>query len=156
MKLLSRVRLFATPWTVAHQAPLSMGFFRQEYWSGWPFPLLGDLSDPGIKPLSLVSPTLAGRFFTTSSTWESQECGTFSKLACGSNSELHLAFLQCMICFILYIWHSFRISDSSTSQICVKNQAAVAKSIQSCPTLCDPIDGSPPGPPSLGFSRQEH
>ena len=50
MKLLSHVRLFATPWTVAHQAPLSMGFSRQEYWSGLPFPSPGDLPDPGIEP----------------------------------------------------------------------------------------------------------
>jgi len=51
---------FATPWTVAHQAPLSIGISRQEYWSGLPFPSLGDLLDPGIEPLSLA---LAGRFF---------------------------------------------------------------------------------------------
>ena len=54
VKLLSRVRLFATPWTVIHQAPLSMGFSRQEYWSGLPFPSSGDLSYPGIKPGSLT------------------------------------------------------------------------------------------------------
>jgi len=53
---------FATPWTVAHQAPLSMVFPRQEYWSGLPCPPPGDLRDPGIKP---ASPALAGRFFTT-------------------------------------------------------------------------------------------
>ena len=47
--MLSRVWLFATPWTVAPQAPLSMGFFRQEYWSGWPFPSPADLPDPGIE-----------------------------------------------------------------------------------------------------------
>ena len=52
----------ATSWTVAHQALLSMGFPRQDYWSGLPFPSLGDLPDPGIKPRS---PTLVGRFFTT-------------------------------------------------------------------------------------------
>ena len=52
VKSLSRVRLFATLWTVAHQAPLSMGFSRQEYWSGLPFPSPGDLPDPGIKPRS--------------------------------------------------------------------------------------------------------
>ena len=52
VKSLSRVRLFATPWTVAHQAPLSMGFSRQEYWSGFPFPSPGDLPDPGIEPRS--------------------------------------------------------------------------------------------------------
>ena len=55
MKSLSRVRLFATPWTVAHQAPLSMEFSRQEYWSGLPFPSPGDLPDMGIEP---GSPTL--------------------------------------------------------------------------------------------------
>ena len=58
---LSRVQLFATPWTVAHQAPLSMEFSRQEYWRGLPFPSPGDLPDPGIEP---VSPALQARFFT--------------------------------------------------------------------------------------------
>ena len=52
VKLLSRVRLFATPWTVAHQAPLSIGFSRQEHWSVLPFPSPGDLPDPGIEPRS--------------------------------------------------------------------------------------------------------
>ena len=60
---LSRVQLFATPWTVAHQAPLSTGFPRQEYWSGLPFPPPRDLPDPGIKPMSLGSPAFAGRYF---------------------------------------------------------------------------------------------
>ena len=52
VKSLSRVRLFAIPWTVAHQAPQSMGFSRQEYWSGLPFPSPGALPDPGIEPKS--------------------------------------------------------------------------------------------------------
>ena len=52
MKSLSRVRLFATPWTVTHQAPPSMEFSRQEYWSGLPFSSPGDLPDPGIEPES--------------------------------------------------------------------------------------------------------
>ena len=52
VKSLSRIRLFATPWTVAYQAPLSMEFSRQEYWSGLPYPSPGDLPDPGIKPMS--------------------------------------------------------------------------------------------------------
>ena len=51
-QLLGRVRLFATPWTVGHQAPLSMGFSRQEYCSGLPFPSPGDLPNPGIEPRS--------------------------------------------------------------------------------------------------------
>ena len=60
--MLSCVRLFATPWTVARQAPLSMGFSRQEYWSGLPCPPPKDLPDLGIKT---AYPTLAGGFFTT-------------------------------------------------------------------------------------------
>ena len=62
----------ATPWAVAHQAPLSMGLSRQGYWSGLPFPPPGDLRDPGTEPASLMSPALAGRFFTTRVTWEAQ------------------------------------------------------------------------------------
>jgi len=62
---LSRVQLFATPWTVAHQAPSSMEFSRQEYWSGFPFSSPGDLPDPGIKPRSPAAPELSGGFFTT-------------------------------------------------------------------------------------------
>ena len=93
MCLPSRVWLFATMWTVAHQAPLSMGFPRQEYWSELLFPSPGNLPDPGIEP---ASPALAGGFFTT---W-----------------------------IIL-----------------------AAKSLQSCPTLCDPIDSSPPGSPIPGI-----
>ena len=68
--VLSHVWLFEAPWTVAHQAPLPMEFSEQKYWSGVPFPILGDLPAPGIKPVSLVSPALVGRFFTTSATWE--------------------------------------------------------------------------------------
>ena len=72
-QLLICVQLFATPWTVAGQAPLSMEFFRQEYWSGLPCPPPGDFPDSGIEPMSLMSPVLAGRFFTTSTTWEAPE-----------------------------------------------------------------------------------
>ena len=60
---LSCVHLFATPWTVAHQAPLFMGFSRQGYWSGLPFPSPQDLPNPGIKSHTLGS-TLVARFFT--------------------------------------------------------------------------------------------
>ena len=65
----SCVQLFATLWTVARQAPLSMEFSRQQYWSVLPFPSLGDLPEPGIKP---VSPALAGGFFTTEAPGKSQ------------------------------------------------------------------------------------
>ena len=63
--VLSCVQLLVTPRAGALQAPLSMGFPRQEYWSGLPFPPPRDLLDPGIEPLSLISPALAGGFFTT-------------------------------------------------------------------------------------------
>ena len=65
-------QLFATLRTVVCQAPLSTGFSRQEYWSELPCPPPGHLPDPGIKPTSLTSADLAGRFFTTSTTWEAQ------------------------------------------------------------------------------------
>ena len=64
MGVLSRVRLLATLWTVARQAPLSMGFPRQEYWSELSFPPLGDVPNPGSETSSPTSPALAGRFFT--------------------------------------------------------------------------------------------
>ena len=89
--------LFSTPWTVARQAPLSMGFSRQEYWSGVPFPPPGDLPDPGIE------------------------------------SRLKIEFAG-----------GFLISESpGNSWVCLAVTAA--KSLQLCPTLCDPIDGSLPG-----------
>ena len=69
----SRVQLFVTPWTVVLHAPLSVGFSRQGYWSGLPCPPPGDLPDPGIDPVSLRSPALAGGFFTTSATWEADK-----------------------------------------------------------------------------------
>ena len=61
---LSHVQFFATPWTAAHQAPLSMEFSRQDYWSGLPLPTPGALPDPGIEPDSPASLVMAGRFFT--------------------------------------------------------------------------------------------
>ena len=94
-----------TPWTVDRQAPLSMEFSRHEYCSGWRFPSPGDLPDPGLKLMSLVSPALTNRFFTVAP----------SGKPLGATA------------------------------------AAAAKSRQSCPTLCDPIDGSPPGSPVPGI-----
>ena len=70
LSCLGHVQLFVI---TAHQAPLSMGFFRQEYWSGLSFPPPVDLLDPEIEPLSLMSPSLAGGFFATSTSWEVSE-----------------------------------------------------------------------------------
>ena len=69
----SHVQLFSTPRTVTCQAPLSMGFSRQEYWSGLPCPPPGDLPKPGIEPACLMFPVLADGFFTTNATWETHE-----------------------------------------------------------------------------------
>ena len=69
----SHVRLFAVLWTVACQAPLSMGFSREEYWSGFPCPPPGDLPSPWISPASHNSPVLAGSFFTTIASWGAPE-----------------------------------------------------------------------------------
>ena len=77
---------FVTPWTVAHQAPLSMEFSRQEYWSGLPCPPLGDLPDPGIE---LMSPALAGGFFIT--------------FTCSSIKMNRKASFKCRVLFISFI-----------------------------------------------------
>ena len=90
----SCVQFFATLWTIAHQAPLSMGFSRQKYWSGLLCPPPGDLPNPGIEPISLTSPALAGGFFTTSTTWEA--C---LMLYVSHNYAEHLKF----ICYLLYV-----------------------------------------------------
>ena len=106
----SHLRLFATLRTVAHQAPLSMGFSRQEYWSGLPCPPPGD-PDPGIDPASLMSPALAGGFFTTTTTWEAQ-------FLCGwtASSELPSQILRLFLFLILlcirYFFYRFAIDIS--------------------------------------------
>ena len=68
--ILSHIQLFATPWTVACQAPLSMEFSRQEYWSGLPFLSSGDHPNLGIGATSVTPPAFAGGFFTTGATWK--------------------------------------------------------------------------------------
>ena len=100
------VLLFVTPWTVAHQTPLSMGFSGQEYWSGVPFPPPGDLPDPGIELASLSSPALAGGFFTTGSIWEAAfwEHATITRWnfpsTFGQCKPLHTAFCIWTVCLI--------------------------------------------------------
>ena len=69
-QLLSHVQLFAIPWTIARQAPLSMGFSRKEYPEWFFMPSSRGSCDPGTKPVSPVSPALVGRVFTTRTTWE--------------------------------------------------------------------------------------
>ena len=117
----SCVRLFVTPWTIVHPAPLSMGFSRQEYWTGLLCPPPVDLPDSGIKSATLMSPALAGGFFTTSATW-----AALSRDVCRHACSVASVELPLLL-------------------------ATAAKSLQSCPTLCDPKDGSPPGSPVPGI-----
>ena len=86
----SCVQLFLTPWTVALQAPLSMGFSRQEYWSGLPCPSPGDLPYPGIEPMSLMSSALADVFFTTCAIREVCQSKLFIRNFCQKNKSLFL------------------------------------------------------------------
>ena len=90
----SRGLLIATPWTVACQAPLSMGFPRQEYWSGLPCPPPGDLPYPGIEPVFLKSPALASVFFTTNATWEALIYSWGQQTMAWQPDPAHHQFLQ--------------------------------------------------------------
>ena len=109
----SFVFLCVTLWTVAWQVPLSMGFSRQEYWSGLPCLSLGDLPDPGIKPMSLMSPPLAGRFLPLVPPGKPMHVYTHTKR--------YMTTLNCL-------WYVC---------VCLVTQLG--------PTLCNPMDCSPPG-----------
>ena len=105
----------AIPWTVAHLALLSMGFSRQEYCSGFPFPPPGALPDPGIKPASLASPALTGGSFTTSTTWEAQVEGLLRRKNSATRLNLdlqlqHQLFSESPACQL-----ALQILDLSTS-----------------------------------------
>ena len=113
----SHVWLCVTLWTVALQAPLSMGFSRQGYWSGLPWPSPGDLPDPRIEPLSLMSPALAGEFFTASTTWEasfSSELSSIMFFPWGDDilkiEVYFLVWLERLILF-LFLWLEFSCSS---------------------------------------------
>ena len=139
VKSLSRVRLFVTPWTVAHQAPPSMGFSRQEYWSGLPFPSPGDLSDPGIEPRS---PALQA------DTWTSEPPGS---------PKCHLAQFMYYVnwgrgwekglVIFLFVLKKNKLEFSGPWCVCVISAA------QSCLILCGPMDCSPPGSSVHGISQ---
>ena len=145
---LSCVQLFVTPWTGARQASLSMEFSRQEYCSGLPFPTLGDLPDPGIEPATLVSLALAGRFFTTSATWEAH----FSLLV------LSIDILQIFILLYITATHTYITITLSkyfyinlflvNIQCLHDHNPAQFSSVQSLNLiLCNPMECSMPGFP---------
>ena len=98
----SHIQLLVTLWIVALQAPLSIGFSRQEYWNGLSFPPPGDLTDPGIKPTSLMSPALAGGFFTTSTTWEALAWFYFCTSHCEDRTVMSV-LTNCLVLFSLKV-----------------------------------------------------
>ena len=108
-QLLSHVQLFATPWTIAHQAHLSMEFSRQEYWSGLPFLPPGDCPNPGIRP---VSPALAGWFFTTEPLGSPDyDVTTTFKISVASNNKYSEVFPPFKIKpFLEILWEAFPLS----------------------------------------------
>ena len=114
------VRLFVTTWTVARQAPLSMGFSRQESWSGLLCPSPGDLPNPGIKPVSLTSPALAGGFFTTSPTWENLKNPSPDSIKCWIKLSL-LPGPSCLSSRVLGLPpHSHHSTKSTTFSVAVE------------------------------------
>ena len=105
------VRLFASLWILACQAPLSMGFPRQEYWSGLPCPSPGDLPDPEIKPISFMSLALAGGFFTTSATWEAHVHFNYCQTGVQERGEGHHCGPTLLSLFTSGMWDFLLISS---------------------------------------------
>ena len=150
MNVLSQVQPFSTLWTVACQAPLSMGLFRQEYWSGFPCPPPGDLPNPGM---ATASPALAGGFFITEPPEESS----------GNRLLLLLSHVSRVRLCVTHRRQPTRLPRSwdspgkNTGVGChfllqcmrVKSESEGA---QSCPTLCDPMDCSLPDSSFHGIS----
>ena len=145
-------------WTVAHQAPLSLGFSRQKCWSELPFPPLGDLLNPGIKPVSLISPALTGRFFTTGATWEQavvrpkvSQNGLVvmelwnSRASYPDSDHFSLSFFcyqarpLLLHLFSKYYWMPITHQALFWVLGMFEWESEVA---QLCPTLCDPMDCS--------------
>ena len=142
---LSGVWLLVTPWTAAHQAPLSMEFPLQEYWSGLPFTSPGEFSNPAIDPRSPTnhlshqgSPRNKGKEFNNHT---KHKC---IKFVWRTENYMILVFSLCVcVCVYIYI-HIY---------ICIYIYICAAKLLQSCPTLCDPMDCSLPGSSIPGVSQ---
>ena len=124
--MLSHVWLFASLWTVACQHSLSMGFFRQEYWSGLPFSPLGNLPNPGIKPASPMSSALQTDSLPTEL----------------SGNPLFYSIIASMFFPTYHFWHHKKYQSFPYLQNMLFSSVA-----QSCPTLCNPMNHSTPGLP---------
>ena len=112
---LSHVWPFVTPRTVAHQASLSMGFSRQEYWSGLPFPPPGDLPNPRIEPMSPAASALAGGFFTTEPLGKSQSVSGFSFL----HILVNVCYLWSFFNEVLFICNVLLIYAVQQTKLCI-------------------------------------
>ena len=152
----NRVQFVVTPWSVAHEASLSMGFSRQEYWSGLPFPSPGDLPDPGIEPTSLASLAFSGGFLITSATWEapSKRYMMSGWISLGGQCRPHEYWVSHITLVYLEVheyllplgpWSMFSNTYFTNFFYCC---CFVAKS---CPTICNPMDCRPPGSSVHGF-----
>ena len=159
----NHIQLFVTLWTIAHQAPLSMGFSRQEYWSGLPCPPPGNLPNSGIKPESLMSPTLAGRFLTTrpGSLLAREVRGPHLLILIKLLVDT-LSLFKSSVCvakftglipltsLLLFFGHlkgyaqGFEINGQNCNMVCECMHCACSVD-QSCPILCNLMDCSPPG-----------
>ena len=124
----SRVWPFVTAWTVAHQAPLFMGFFRQENWSGLPFPSSGDLPNPGIESVSLEFPALEGGLFTTSATWEALQCYILIQIIMFPWGVEFFDYFIINFLKLIFLW---------ISRVCLRAQLR--------PILCNPMQCCRPG-----------
>ena len=118
----SHVQLFATPWTVDHQASLSMGFSRHKYWSGFPSTPPGDLPDPGIEPMSLTTPALAGGFFTANAAWEVPASHTFRQNVMLKGETLRLGPVYCLKHLLLFCYSIYLLADPSFHQFPTNTQ----------------------------------
>ena len=163
MKSLSRVQLFATPWTVAHQAPPSMGFTRQEYWSGLPFLSPGNLPNPGIEPRSLTLQADAltseppGKWYKWRHLLSVENLKSIGKIVEKKICDLIslLTFCKTSVLFLRrksFWWKTALSRPPETSpallsqpvfyltNICMKESEIEVS--QSCPTVCDLMGGS--------------
>ena len=127
--------LFATLWTVARQAPVSMEFSRQEHWSGWPCPPPGNLPDPGIASTYLMFPAWADVLFTTSNTWEVPKVGDRCPKAFRGSAALLPS----------WFWVSGLQNCKKTISVPIRYLCECVQLLQSCLILCNPKDCSSPG-----------
>ena len=141
-KLLESCLTLCDPMGLACQAPLSMGFSRQEYLSGLPCPPPGDLPDPGIEPISLMSPALAGGFFTISTTWETQKhttvCKINNKILSSVQSLSHVRFFVTPWTAACQVFLSITSSQSLLKLMSIHSVMPYNHLIFCCPLLLLP------------------